>query len=140
MKKEEKYYTPTIEEFHVGFEFESEVDSEMFQVKKGTWTKLYMTTDMMKDLVLNDDVWENVRVKYLDKEDLEELGFKYNPIKRGDHGYTKYSKSDTDIEIWGDKRLQVMKRSLIGDSYLCIFAGKIKNKSELKKLLTQLGV
>jgi hypothetical protein len=77
---ENKYYTPTIEEFHVGFEYEyrnTVRDSSGNQIKS-MWKKETFGLDMpgwnletVFIMIQND----NIRVKYLDKEDIESLGF-----------------------------------------------------------------
>ena len=68
---ENKYYKPDIEEFHVGFEYEVEdlhdnlIDRcwrrQVFEGEDATIREWLETND--------------VRVKYLDKEDIESLGF-----------------------------------------------------------------
>ena len=81
MTEEAKYYTPEIEEFHVGFEFE--MDDTW-----GGWKKLVLTDEMLKGNVMiglgsgNERVpyYHKTRVKYLDREDIESLEFKFDGI------------------------------------------------------------
>jgi len=145
-----KYYTPEIEEFHVGFEYEclfnfndwrshiygSEEEVEVYGTKELDYLKRHI---------------KNFRVKYLDREDIESLGFipiipsniedkgSYEPdwwstTKTGD-GYQilkckNYSTNEITYEIsYGQHEYRQVK-----------FDGTIKNKSELKKLLKQLGI
>lgn len=96
---ESKYYTPDISEFHVGFEYEVFDSKYEYKVEKLSETKLKVlsdpitTTGWFKEayeidsfLYVEDssDIKSNipsyiendkVRVKYLDREDIESLGF-----------------------------------------------------------------
>lgn len=160
MKKTEKpynpeYYTPTIEEFHVGFEFES--DYILFhngnKLKANSWSKIILTedADWLWESYKHDAVPTEFRVKHLDREDIESLliplGFKHEE-----------SYSSTEIKmirgsIWSKAVTISMYKGVVsikefkftGDERSpnnCwnVFAGKIKNKSELKRILTQTGV
>ena len=81
---ENKYYTPEIEEFCVGFEYESRIagyDDE--------WTK-ETTYAMFRDgwesniddvLAMYKDGGDEFRVKHLDSSDIESLGFHLDPIR-----------------------------------------------------------
>lgn len=126
-----KYYTPTIDEFYVGFEYE-EINiisnkwcSETFQLHE-EW------------LYIDNDIKQNtVRVKYLDKEDIESLGWNCETT-----GYytliTKYQNltlrhMEGNVYSWVGI---YSKHDLSGTNVL--FDGSIKNKSELKKLMQQL--
>lgn len=60
----DKYYTPSIEEFHVGFEFE--LKDPITQI----WVKFIFEEDKLWFIKSNIS-----RVKYLNKEDIESLGF-----------------------------------------------------------------
>ena len=64
-----KYYVPEISEFYVGFEYEEENDLE-----DNVWIK--RTLDFSYDwLEIHKDFANGKRVKYLDTNDIEELGF-----------------------------------------------------------------
>jgi len=123
---ENKYYTPTIEEFHVGATFE--------YLRNGTWYE-----DITNDLFECHDIWKDheaerhpVRVKYLDREDIEECGFKFdwgNENQYESNGWALYPDNYTDkrIEIWSPHTSEI------------VFCGTIKNKSELKRVLKMIG-
>jgi len=129
---EVKYYTPTIEEFHVGFEYE-QASMKMAASKK--WHKeIFYLNDSHIDIVKYGSLDKNTRVKYLDQEDIEELGFT--------------DKSTASREVFSKERLildkvepnkfrLVYNEDASYNSYL--FYGTIKNKSELKKVLKQIG-
>lgn len=138
MKMENLYYTPSIEEFHVGFEYELQVD---------IWNGL--TGERMWSLVQMDHLDRPTspsRVKYLDREDIENLGWKYIG-KAVDVWFEK--EGSFDMGSWNtykikmhyglnDHRLSVIAYDT-GDEYR-IFSGIIKNKSEFKKLMQQLNI
>jgi nicotinic acid phosphoribosyltransferase len=132
-RKAVKYYTPTIEEFHVGFEFECTTSP----TKK----------DWYKDAIRNvDDMTEvfsysEARVKYLDKEDIESFGFTvthYNEVsiygKVG--GYQPYTIEN--FSLVENHIFEIKWQSSMGD--VTLFRGIIKNKSEFSKLLKQLNI
>ena len=160
-----KYYTPTIEEFHVGFEYET----RMYYKNDPIWTK-----GDFQDVVDGD--WynfevKNCRVKHLDREDIEGLGWEFDKNYSemvGEHYSMVFSKK---VNHRGDDKALMMIyntsstwmlisiNSKEGVSYLMesktnevsipiitvetnntLFAGKTKNKSELKRLLKQIGV
>lgn len=133
---ENKYYTPEVEELHIGFEYEIAYRNPGFE--KG---KIFdgANLDWLIEHLKNNKNAE-VRVKYLDIEDVESLGW----IKRETLGY---SFNDEFFMLFG------MLKSVYGiRRYLSIvqgkdpktavirFSGDIKNKSELKHLMQQLGI
>lgn len=145
---ENKYYTPEIEEFHIGFEYEFRHPD----YKNNGWIK-YNTPQFNseeEDCVPLDMKSENFRVKYLDREDIESFGFKHHKTISQEF----YKQKDIFIKpnvygymIWEVKcqyrpdtnwfRLQ----ALFEDGEWCnLFEAEIKNKSELKKLLKQSGI
>lgn len=69
----EKYYTPDISEFHVGFEYEQITTN---YPDKNNWQKAVVRTERDSPYQL----WitnGTVRVKHLDQEDIESLGFEH---------------------------------------------------------------
>jgi hypothetical protein len=137
----EKYYTPEISEFHVGFEYEN------FVKHKG-WTKRVLenlaSVDSNEDGLILD--YDDYRVKRLDKEDIISLGI---PESSGDYDFSLHSERYTvQIEVLDDyldsPDINITytifeEGSPFGIDKGCFF-GKIKNKSELKRILTQLGI
>jgi len=126
--EKEKYYTPTIEEFHVGFE------CEYNDPLKGSWEKVIYTEDMFfggkRGLTLLEK-----RVKYLDREDIESLGFKLDK-NASEKDLLNLEKDDIGITYKQDCFLIIYKFNRSKERI--IFDGLIKNKSELKKLMYQL--
>lgn len=180
----DKYYTPLKEEFYIGFEYESyygpddyrsQVFDKFSEYVSGGWDcDIYDTLDCELD---NKDPKFNIRVKYLDRSDIESLGFMLiEGIKPGKDDIENYSwtfhkkaypTSDTGslkdyyiqltysinqcynkddklidpirsvsirykhlVESWEDKR----------NAAYVINGARIKNKSELIKLLKQLNI
>ena len=170
MNKEDKYYTPSIEEFHVGFEYE---ELEFIYTDKGWYTekknkfvkKVFVGTNYLESYYLTERVKRglfnsSIRVKYLDKEDIEDLGFKYDnnaePIpSRRDWEVPKLDEFELPLAFIKDTQdingkawyLYLYKDGAVWIEYIkdcCgmgyLFKGTIKNKSELKVLLKQIGV
>lgn len=138
--KEEKYYTPEIEEFHVGFEYEAFHNKKWFFAEgEDHWvkSKVNFGTDI---LIISYAVDHDfVRVKKLDREDIESLGFdNYIPPREYDHTWHYNGSRDPKIKVWFNNKFPTVR---MYSSYPAIqFQGTIKNKSELKKLLKQIGI
>ena len=143
---ENKYYTPTIEEFHVGFEYET--------MELGSRTKYNPTTlnewdDLTGDYDGRTLLYEiargeqSVRVKYLDREGIEDLGFKFKEGTEFSYVKDNITMHVYDAKRWNTKNdtITIFKKDLtrtVGKTI--VFSGTIKNKSELKKILKQLGI
>jgi hypothetical protein len=137
---ENKYYTPSIEEFYVGFEYDTFIAPNEHREGNG-WISVKFPDPFTGSNLgpikrrLSED---NIRVKYLDKEDIENLGF-----INIDHEYFRLG--DYLIQNFFDrKELRIFKaeNEQYFDEYThySLFHGTIKNKSELIKLLKQLEV
>lgn len=126
--EENKYYIPDINEFHVGFEYEwKRIDSDHWDygiIKEGA---------QIDDI--NVFVYD-LRVKYLDRKDIESLGWswneKYNHFELKDYrlsGQIQYQ----NITIERHCEDYPMGEHQQWDEIL--FNGKIKNKSEFIKVM-----
>lgn len=149
---ENKYYTPKIEEFHIGFEFETK-STAISHNEDGTAKEMIWEKDVIDILDLSgktsnydyqnnfDDVIDYlkdglVRVKYLDKEDIESLLGK--EIKENEwHIDRKFRMVFSEQNLKNNLYLELFSND---DFYFSCFSFTIKNKSELKKLLKQLGI
>jgi len=160
-----KYYTPTLDEFYVGFEFEykgvpSDLESNGGYIKSvfdNTWT-----ISAIEHRIIDYPV---IRVKYLDKEDIEKCikdAIKYEEVKysksvwdwwiitgywrfRSGHHITKifiqHDRTNEFIEIEDDDICpNINIKGVISGIEETLFEGIIKNKSELTKLFKQLGI
>ena len=134
----ETHYTPDIEEFHIGFEYEKN-DGEAWCK---TIVKGYKQIRNAEILIEQN----STRVKYLDKEDIESLRWIDGEAKglggyiidvtneEIHHGfYQMYIHDNRDKGFWF-----VQIHDFINTDYL--FQGTIKNKSELARVMKQLGI
>jgi hypothetical protein len=144
-----KYYTPTKKEFHIGFEYEIRNDLVRHTLAKTPsveWYKQSVTAEEF-DQVLTLHNLKLLRVKYLDKDDLESLGYKKRDFsfwigslcyeKDRHHIYLSYQRSDqigTRIyrRDYSPKPAHYYQKE--------VFDGIVKNKSELIRLLQQLDI
>ena len=160
------YYTPDISEFHVGlwyqfYTFDNEwVDCKMgyepIEIKNSfiISTKGYESFPLfneMKEYLQNR--LDRIRVKYLDRQDIEELGFKVSNEPNSevylDSGELSILQT-IDVKdnklfyiVYYIKTINGVRRkhtiSILKKDKL-VFRGDIKNKSELKTLLKQLNI
>ncbi len=142
MDNENKYYIPTIEEFHVGFEYETYVAGSNTEYKKMAYS---LTSPLVHNAYAQglQEGW--IRVKYLDKEDIESLGWKFGTTFKNLEVFHKnsnvlfFNSKSLDISISepiSSNKNETMKERLTQS----IFCGTLKNKSELKKLMQQLNI
>ena len=143
-----KYYTPSIEEFHVGFECEIEYKHRFVDaiVDFSPLDKevSFVCTNENYCLIITEEILSShkIRVKHLDREDIEECGWVFNR-KSGPSQIFKLLKSENvNLVYQFDDKLD---KSPFINIYFSngpefTYDMKIKNKSELKKLLSQLGI
>lgn len=152
---ESKYYTPDQEEFHVGFEFL--FGAEMVKETFYCVSQFGFSFDDMPELA------KNSKVKHLDREDIESFGFKLekeaSEYLPGDLFNLEVNNPSGEKSILGiyfvyNTNWAVIYWSLgTGGNYMLTtnipelrtggdnaFVGKIKNKSEFKRILNQTGV
>lgn len=141
MIKEEKYYTPQVEEFHVGFEY------QYLHTDKDWINFVFGGVDDTCVLEKQRELDKNkIRVKYLDKKDIDSLIDEVDKLRETIEFYENYvyefsfNKSGsnyTGLYTYSDNMISFYETDL-GNS--CIFRGTIRNKSELKRLLDQLNI
>lgn len=145
-----KYYQPDISEFYVGFEYEYKLGA----YDKGLKTKdEFDSKDWEKDVfdgqhfsyldrALNglnaDSGLCHIRVKYLDRDCIESLDWVLPKVTdlTSDNLIFLNRYDDYDLIFKKSKNFVIIRRKKMH----VIFQGTIKNKSELKKLLKQLGI
>lgn len=146
---ENKYYTPKIEEFHVGFEYE-----KLYRNIKEQWwvDSIWKPNDSVHNFFNLQvprayKIPESIRVKYLDKEDIESLGWVYD--KTSTNGELKFVKDN--IMLYYRPKTKELGTFTLDPSKSDFFSKYsvdnkqvkfliIKNKSELKVLLKQLNI
>ena len=136
----DKYYTPDISEFHVGFSYRYNVYGEFSEHPMGI--RIF---DSTKDLneIKSEIETECLGVKYLDGEDIESLGFNLIEIEPHDLYSREVDEDHTwllvphffeegcELRVWITSKSSVIKGGR--------FDGIIKNKSELKSILKMIG-
>tara|TARA_R110000850_G_scaffold90138_3_gene192355 strand:- start:18393 stop:19049 length:657 start_codon:yes stop_codon:yes gene_type:complete len=190
-RREGGYYTPTIEEFYVGFEYEITTMSTggllMMDFSKNTSTKLgecnhkvwekavltstmadtgEMITSTIGDMNITrkdeslpmdhrgiEDIVsfiksKKIRVKCLDQEDIESQGFVIDEEKSKEDNRSLYSRGNVRLIHFTEGHIAVYTAdpskcdifSRINIDPILINYIEVKNKSELKKILKQIGL
>ena len=165
---ENKYYTPGLKEFHVGFEYEAKFFTEKqkpneklsdylknhpenkIEWRKMVWTD---TSSFLYEMNVENDgfdgiksitVPDSIRVKHLDREDIEECGWEcimfnkeYNSgeFKISPNKILSFNLVDYFCIIKHINFPEAVEPNIIS-----IFQGVIKNKSELIKLMEMLNI
>ena len=126
----EKYYTPTIEEFHPNFEFEYKTLGDIWEKEKYPFGTVWSSAD--------DVVGGNIRVKHLDREDIEGEGYVHS---RAECLYKRQLSKGYLLLLHIPKYNHVTIAYQGGKSFdkHIKFTGTIKNKSELKKILKMIS-
>lgn len=143
-----KYYTPEIEEFHVGFEFEY-IPRTWNWILDGTgkdWIKESFSASCGQDgeceiHEIEKSIEENkCRVKHLDREDILSCNWehKFNGFSEdGKTTFDKFQRGDMFLLHEDDGHVVIWMENLSSVTY---FRGTIKNKSVLKQVLKMIGV
>ena len=164
LQKMNKYYTPEIEEFYIGFEYEmiqyleppkfDTITSNIMNNPKVKWHKhiirnINQISEISNITYINNGEYKEwigdaIRVKYLDQEDIESLGFKFLTTEKFGNTNSKiFIKYGQDcyfkLTLFGDNG-EINIRSKYNNIDCGITNLTIKNKSELKKLLKQLNI
>lgn len=125
---ENKYYTPNIEEFHAGFEIESQ------NIENAQWGKYVVQAEDIHSI--EEEGVEYTRVKYLDREDIESLGFTYEIENKGEKE-VRLTDKDRGVSVTWSKEKGMVWIGAGKPTMVLVFSGKVKNKSELKRILGQ---
>jgi hypothetical protein len=129
MKEENKYYTPEIEEFHVGFEYEEKPKGSIeYAYTPNVWIKEYHLKHLFTRIT--------PRVKHLDREDIESLGCEYF---REEYPYAIYKRGFVYVFFREEMPNNVIVSYDIDGYKSQIFNGTVKNKSQLRNLFKMLG-
>ena len=137
MKK--KYYTPAMEAFHPGFEYEYQEEANgEFKPKTHTYfteEEIHSWVGSCTDPTMIVPIF--YRVKFLDKEDIESFGYKLtskdkevNLIFNKDGGDLYYNTKLNALIIYRQS----------ANFETCIFDGIVNNISELRIVLKQIGI
>lgn len=146
-EEESKYYTPVLSEFHEGFEY------EVYNERSNEWYKdVWDVISEFGDSKLYHLDVKKCRVKHLTREDIESLGFEVMGGQMMSGGRIDCQKEYKDPRGVYDKAMITFTPSInwvmiaVGDDEISfhdwntLFAGTIKNKSQLKQVLKMIGV
>lgn len=157
----DRYYTPTIEEFYEGFEYEAQITMHdgvhWSQAEFCLSNYKYISALLETNGSFLDSIYDDIRVKCLDKEDIENLGFRYLFSDKDGrsficfeyrcfldlkHIYPISSKCcSIRLKLYSSWENAVAIELHFGNgSVIDAFNGIVKNKSELKKILNQTGL
>lgn len=133
----EKYYTPKIEEFHVGFEYEMKYFSDSYWQKKVIGTNIFEVNwsgQDQEEYHMESLIESNkVRVKCLDRQDIEELGWVF--IHDGG-AFEEFFLDGWNLSFFL-KHIEITNYTKYESAS---FIGVIRNKSELKKVMEMVGI
>lgn len=140
-----KYYTPELEEFHVGFRYEFLLDPYIYQ----TWNKVTCSQNKVIHHLFEDEP-SSFRVKALDRDDIEELGWEYagrtqdlqftlvkviQPFNLTYRSFRlQYSLEDHRLRIIG------FEYDRFGPEEEVLFLGICNNYNELKFIMKRIGI
>ncbi len=144
----EKYYTPDISDLAVGMIIEIHEQCTSKMIRKVEWHPVIIDAshNEMSEIVsfnrLPNLIKQNkVRVKYLDREDIESLGWKFD---EKEHEYSNWNYFLSGQLQYQNIKIESEHDDITHDNYTCWrdvkFDGKIKNKSELRRLMQQLVI
>lgn len=139
MTEESKYYTPSIEEFHWGFQYEIyDLHDDM---KNHIWRPQTYEGEAMGNWLLDEIKKEEIRVKKLDSVDIVFYDWKFTgeETKMGQ----KYTLRDNLLLFHKPYEQMVyicVQPHNEPNKFLFVFQGEIKNKSELHKILKQTSI
>ena len=140
--KMEKYYTPELSELHIGFEVEKAVyiSTEPYYPSPSvldSWEKVTINHPIMMSICS----WgtSEFRVKYLDRQDIEECGFTFLKKDWGRDVYEKPVYKTGKLTLYLEKTYVILLCK-DGEYDVSLFRGNVKNKMEFKKLLKMLWV
>jgi len=170
-----KFYTPEIEELHIGFEVQKQMqeliskelnnklelklrfNSDYEMNHDATFANYTITANDIRNYDLNPHVLKTeIRVKYLDREDLESIGWiktekEFNPTfndnvffieKQIENGLNKTYRlrlfDDFVINIFLFEKIS--RKSQWLESICLLNLIQVKNKSELQKIMKMLNI
>ena len=140
---ENKYYTPKIEEFYIGFRFEfyrtlTTYIERQEPIVSSDWLEAVVSTDFpnitipMIDAMLEKG---HIRVKELDEADIIEAGWNQNENKSPSYCTDYLLGDEWRLDIFDNERgIRIMNFTEIR------FFGIIKNYNELLKVMEMLGI
>jgi hypothetical protein len=152
MEQQNKYYTPDAADIYPGYEYEFNGNKINYE-SVGEWSKNIAGTEPEECSIL--DQWglyygkpSNyyiqqgwVRTKYLDREDIESLGW-IDGITEGNTSRYNMSARDYKDRIFllvdnPTRQIRIVLQKGLGDT---LFWGECKSKNELRKIMQWIGI
>jgi hypothetical protein len=135
MKNQNKYYTPELNEFYVGFEYEIQHTDPPFK-----WQSEILNEDQLDWAALSVTEMGIFRIKYLDKDDIIECGFE--EISKFKYSKLRGKKHKIIIDYGEMESHCFITQETINNenNYIVLFNGYLSNKSEFKKLIEKLTI
>lgn len=148
----EKYYTPSLNEFHIGFRYEASREATLINEGKGNnWYSKSISSLQDFDTLGR---YENLRVSYLDQTDIEDLGWSGYKRSICDWYYIKgfyqlknqlkysafrllHCRDRNTVKITGFEYEYQLNEETEGED---LFNGECKNYNELKNIMTLIGI
>lgn len=142
LNMENKYYTPEIEEFHIGYKYEITNGNE--------WVSKIFSKEDLKSFLYekleNGINQKYIRTKYLDKEDIESLGWKYTAKsidiwfkKEGVFERTSWTSKKATLHYNLEDKWLFIYLDDMGDE-TTIFTGKCPSINELRTIMKLLNI
>lgn len=144
---ENKYYTPELEDLHIGYECErkhykngiapyelsQEQAREFYKNSEIEWSKEIIRSLFNYTHLLMDN--EVIRTKYLDKEDIESLGWR----QRNSSNIFEKDKTYLSFNIYSNiPVIEIFKN--LEEKYIFMYIGECKSINELRKLMKWLKI
>jgi hypothetical protein len=144
--EENKYYIPEIEELYIGLDCEIYGQNTNKLIRNISWhpVKVWYGPEISKlvgILQCNKLIkTHHIRLKYLDREDIESLGFDLDQKTKDGYCFIYGNMFSGDYILTTKDFKTIDITNMIGNKNDISFSGIIKNKSELKKLMKQLNI
>lgn len=141
-KMENKYYTPKIESFHIGFRYEEELKNtnwhKLIKPTEDTWEFVKMEFDTSKSIskITQKIKQGKIRVKSLDHDDIKEAGWEESKTSFSP-GRQYYNLGD--YECFLEDGIVYIYREWADDGQN-LFVGSIKNYNKLLEVMDMIGV
>jgi hypothetical protein len=137
---EAKYYTPELDELHIGFECEVLYENNFKKCKiaigiiDNNICARFNEPNKLIDITFSEESIKKLRVKFLDHYDIQSLGWQqisYDSFKINTKDHT------IQLDLDHDYKTYIFETNYRHENF---FKGIIKNKSELKKIMVQTGI
>jgi len=133
---ENKYFTPDISDFYVGYEFQGKIYGEEDEWVNCLYSK---PTDEIFCKDSDGNIWVNdsVRVSYLTKEQIEAEGWEY--LSEGYVEQQAFYKDDFQMSCFYDKHLlKIIKKESL--KTIVLYQGSCRCINDFRKIIKLLGI